>query len=177
MVFASWYQGFTKTWSKFFFEFVPWFYSVLISQDNFTKSISLTKYLLHVHTINFISALKYCGLFVQSERLWNWKTCSLLQSLWWVKLGRQGAICRLVHFFVCQDRNLKSEIFSISLISYFVKPHKISAHSDNFYSLKKNVIWMFVWMSWNLARFYEILNQTDAKNFSFLSWQTKKFYF
>ena len=28
---------------------------------------------------------------------------------------------------------------------------------------------MFVWMSWNFARFHEILNQTIAENFSFLS--------
>ena len=28
-------------------------------------------------------------------------------------------------------------------------------------------------MSWNFVRFHEILNQTDAENFSFLSWKTK----
>ena len=31
-----------------------------------------------------------------------------------------------------------------------------------------------VWMSWNFVRFHEILNQTDAENFSCLSWQIKK---
>ena len=35
---------------------------------------------------------------------------------------------------------------------------------------------MFVWMSWNFARFHEIFYQRDAENFTFLSWQTKKFY-
>ena len=34
----------------------------------------------------------------------------------------------------------KSEIFSISLIYHFMKPHKISAHSDNFYSPYKKVV-------------------------------------
>ena len=32
-------------------------------------------------------------------------------------------------------------------------------------------------MSWNFMKFYEILFQTDAESFSFLSWKTKKFYF
>ena len=32
------------------------------------------------------------------------------------------------------------------------------------------------WMSWNFVRFHEILFQTDAESFSFLSWKTKKFY-
>ena len=30
------------------------------------------------------------------------------------------------------------------------------------------------WMSWNFVRCYEILFQTDAESFSFLSWKTKK---
>ena len=33
-----------------------------------------------------------------------------------------------------------------------------------------------VWMTWNFLTFHEILNQIDAENFRFLSWQTKKFY-
>ena len=33
-----------------------------------------------------------------------------------------------------------------------------------------------VWMSWNFVRFHEIINHRDAKNFRFLSWQTKFFY-
>ena len=38
---------------------------------------------------------------------------------------------------------------------------------------------VFLWvlcLSWNFVRFHEILHHTDAKNVSFLSWQTKKFY-
>ena len=70
----------------------------------------------------------------------------------------------------------KAEILSISLISYFRKSRKISAHTDNSYYPFKNVIYMFVWMSKNFARFHEILNQTVAENFSVLSWQTKFFY-
>ena len=33
-----------------------------------------------------------------------------------------------------------------------------------------------VWMSWFFVKFHEIPNQTDAENFSCLSWQTKKCY-
>ena len=41
--------------------------------------------------------------------------------------------------------------------------------------MKITIVWIS-WMSWNFARFYEILFQTDAESFSFLSWKTKKFY-
>ena len=33
-----------------------------------------------------------------------------------------------------------------------------------------------VWLSWNFVRFHEILFQTDAQSFSFLTWKIKKFY-
>ena len=68
------------------------------------------------------------------------------------------------------------EIFSICLIEDFVKPCKISAHSD------KHSDDIFLWgirvvqMNWNFVRFHEIINQRDAEHFRFLSWQTKKFY-
>ena len=58
----------------------------------------------------------------------------------------------------------------------FVKPHK----SFNTFSLIKQLLLTFfftdVWLSWNFARFHEILFQTDYESFSFLSWKTKKFY-
>ena len=41
--------------------------------------------------------------------------------------------------FFCLSRQ-KSENFCIFLVSYFVKPHKISAYSDNSYYPQKNVI-------------------------------------
>ena len=45
-------------------------------------------------------------------------------------------------------------------------------HSDDtFWGIK------IVRMSWNFVRFQEILFQTDAEEFSFLSWQTKKVLF
>ena len=62
------------------------------------------------------------------------------------------------------------------LLLNFVKPHNISAHSDNFYNPEKRFLLNVFWMSWNFVRFHKILNQTDAENFSFLSWQAKKFY-
>ena len=54
-----------------------------------------------------------------------------------------------------------------------MKPCKISAHSD------KHSDNIFLWgkkvvrMSWNFVRFHEIINQRDAENFIFLSWQKK----
>ena len=53
---------------------------------------------------------------------------------------------------------LKAETFCICLKEIFVTHHKISTHSDNSY----------------FVRFHEILFQTDAESFSFLSWKTKK---
>ena len=50
---------------------------------------------------------------------------------------------------------------------------QISAHSDKH---SDNIFLRVVQMSWNFVRFHEIINQRDAKNFRFLSWQTKKFY-
>ena len=54
--------------------------------------------------------------------------------------------------------------------------------SQNFNSIRQviekiemTIVWMS-WMSWNFVRFHEILFQTDAESFSFLSWKTKKFY-
>ena len=54
--------------------------------------------------------------------------------------------------------------------------------SQNFNSIRQwiekkeiKIVWI-TWMSWNFVRFHEILFQTDAENFSFLSWKTKKFY-
>ena len=54
--------------------------------------------------------------------------------------------------------------------------------SQNFNSIRQQIekieikiVWMS-WMSWNFVRFHEILFQTDAENFSFLSWKIKKFY-
>ena len=35
---------------------------------------------------------------------------------------------------------------------------------------------MFDWMYWNFARFHEILNQTDAEIFSFLSTMDSSFF-
>ena len=58
-----------------------------------------------------------------------------------------------------------------------MKPHKISTHlaySDNCYF---HVFLSVVWLSWNFGRFCEILFQTDAESFSFLSWNTKKVLF
>ena len=54
---------------------------------------------------------------------------------------------------------------------------------QNFSSFRQHSDDIFLWgikvvrMSWNFVLLPEILNQTDAENFRFLSWWTKKFYF
>ena len=52
----------------------------------------------------------------------------------------------------------------------FVKPCKISAHSDK--HSDNILLWgiQVVQMSWNFVRFHEMINQRDAENFRFLSW-------
>ena len=42
--------------------------------------------------------------------------------------------------------------------------------------MKITIVWMS-WMSSNFVRFHEMLFQTDAESFSFLSWKTKKVLF
>ena len=51
--------------------------------------------------------------------------------------------------------------------------------SQNFNSFRQFLFPFFlliVWSSWDFVRFHDILFQTDAKNFSSLSWKTKKLY-
>ena len=49
---------------------------------------------------------------------------------------------------------------------------------QNFSSFRQTFRWHFcggirvVWMSWNFVRFYEVINQKDAKNFRFPPWQS-----
>ena len=86
-----------------------------------------------------------------------------------------GIICpgNKIPFLVFQGRKLK---FS----AYVWK--RISWNLTKFYSFSSFRQFLFpffllvVWLSWNFVRFDEILFQTDAKSFSFLSWKTKKFY-
>ena len=53
---------------------------------------------------------------------------------------------------------------------------------QNFSSFRQNSDSIFlqelrvVWMSWNTVWFHEIINQWEAENFRFLSWQTKTLY-
>ena len=93
-----------------------------------------------------------------------------MPSFGWKKnyLGLSG-----IKLFVCQDRQLK---FFASVWFFFREI------SQNFISFRQpidkmeiKVVWMNL-MSWNFVRFHKILNQTDAKNFSCLSWKTNKFY-
>ena len=55
-----------------------------------------------------------------------------------------------------------------------------TSQSFNSFSSFRQLLFTFfllvVWLSWNFVRFHEILFQTDAKSFSFLSWKIKKFY-
>ena len=55
-----------------------------------------------------------------------------------------------------------------------MKPHKISTQIRQWIEKMEIRIGWMSWMSWNFVRFLEIIFQTDAENFSSLSWKTKK---
>ena len=60
--------------------------------------------------------------------------------------------------------------FSICLKMNFVKPQKISTHSAH-----SEIVISILSIGCLIVRLHEILFQTDAENFSFLSYKTKKF--
>ena len=91
------------------------------------------------------------------------------QNLHW-KLGQQtpsdGTLLAsletkawIIFFFVFQDRELKFSASVWKIISRNLTKYQI------------------VWMRWYFVRCHKIHFQTDAESFSFLSWETKKFYF
>ena len=111
------------------------------------------------------------------------------QNLYW-KLGQQSTICwnslglsrdyGLNHIFVRNKTFLFFKIESRNFQNLFEKEFRET--SQNFNSIRQpiekmkiTIVWMS-WMSWNFVRFHEILFQTDAESFSFLSWKSKKFY-
>ena len=55
--------------------------------------------------------------------------------------------------------------------------NRISWNLNSFRQLLFSFFLLVVWLSWNFVRFLEILFQTDAESFSFLSWKTKKVLF
>ena len=112
-----------------------------------------------------------------------WMPC---QNLYW-KLGQQSAICwnslsllETMAYFFSNKTFLFFKIESWNFQHLFEK--EFHETSQNFNSIREviekmetTIFWMS-WMSWNFVRFHEILFQTDAESFSFLSWKTKKFY-
>ena len=78
------------------------------------------------------------------------------------------------NFFVFQDRKLKLSASVWKRISCNLTKFQLNQKTD-IKKMKITIVWMS-WMSWNFVRFHEILFQTDAETFSFLSWKTKKFY-
>ena len=89
-----------------------------------------------------------------------------LQSLQFQLGSKQSNLFRDIDN--CFTQGVLALKFPISIL----KPTRIRT---TFILHRKNVVWIFVWMNWKFARFHKILKQTDAKIFSFLSWQTKKF--
>ena len=55
-----------------------------------------------------------------------------------------------------------------------MKPCKISAHSDKHLDNIQGI--KVAQMSWNFVSSHEMINERDAENFRFLSWQTNNFY-
>ena len=81
-----------------------------------------------------------------------------------------------IYFF----RNILFLFFKIESWSFqHMFKIKFRETSQNFNSFRQFIFPFFlsvVCLSWNFVRFHEILFQTDAESFSFLSWKTKKFY-
>ena len=127
----------------------------------FLKLVLALSYIRYLLTFSVLFLL--CRFTVQEH---------LNQSYGLRKLGRQWAICWLKKNYALRLT------FSASVwcMQDFMKPHNILAHSDNFYTQEKKCLLNVFWMSWNFVRFHKILNKTDAENYKFLSWQTKKFY-
>jgi hypothetical protein len=60
-----------------------------------------------------------------------------------------------------------------------IEVRKTSQDFNSFSSFRQLLFSFFlsvVWLSWNFVKFHEILFQTDAESFSFLSWKIKKSY-
>ena len=120
---------------------------------------------------------------------------SILRELTWakpsLKIGTANAICwnslgllrdyslNYIYFF----KNKTFLFFKIECWSFqHLFGKEFCETSQNFNSIRQwiqnmeiEIVWMS-WMSWMFVRFHEILFQTDAESFSFLSWKTKKFY-
>ena len=75
-------------------------------------------------------------------------------------------------FFLFQDRKLKLSASVWKMISWNLTKLQLIQLIQFLFSFCLSV----VWLSWNFVRFHEIIFQTDAENFSILSWKTKKFY-
>ena len=64
-------------------------------------------------------------------------------------------------------------------VQFEIKIRETSQNFNSFSSFRQLLFSFFlsvVWLSWNFVSFHEILFQTDAESFSFLSWKTKQFY-
>ena len=81
------------------------------------------------------------------------------------------------NFFVNRKKVRKKMFFKMETWNF---QHLFCKTLQNFNSIRQPIedmkiaiVWIS-WMSWNFVRFHEILCQTDAKSFSFLSWKRKK---
>ena len=106
------------------------------------------------------------------------------------KLVQQSALCwnslglfrdySLNNIFFRNKTVLVFKIESCNFQHLFEKEFRETSQNFNSFSSFRQFLFSFflsvVWLSWNFVRFHEILFQTDAESFSFLSWKTKKFY-
>jgi hypothetical protein len=106
------------------------------------------------------------------------------------KLGHRSAVCwnylglfrdyGLDHIFLRNKTFLFFKIESWNCQHLFKNGVcEISQNFNSFSSFRQFLFSFFllvVRLSWNFVRFHEILFQTDAEDFSFLSWKRKRFY-
>ena len=113
--------------------------------------------------------LKDCRYYIPKHtEIWDSKTPSV------------GTILAYRSYFLRNKTFLFFKIESWNFQHLFEE--EFSETSQNFNWIRQRIekmeikiVWMS-WMRWNFVRFHEILFQTVAETFNFLSWKTKKFY-
>ena len=120
----------------------------------------------------FVNCSKDRYLF---SKIWGWKQriCNLRSLEHFIQIVKGQ--CNLTIFWALNNINYRKVVNRST--SWLVTPHVTNWIQIQLVTCPKiNLKWVkVVQRSWNFVRFHEILNHKDAKNFSFLTWQTKKF--
>ena len=133
-----------------------WFYDFRVPTVTTKAKVNLRVQLLWFSTK--ILRIKFLNLFANAITTWLGSKNRKCLCIYMYRRTRQSCLIRSDNY-----------VFIIIVISE-------SKTLDNIDIVIVTLVWFFWLMSWNFARFHEILNQTVVENFSFLSRQTKKFY-